>query len=182
MKRRLIAGTINRYPAEKGWENVHLDKSPRPLYDLERRRFGTPAEIVAGFEELLEDEHLELAGSFDEVRCWQALEHLPPKVAPVALRGFRRVLKPGGVLDVEVPNVEAVVLAWIEGELPRDDALANIYGSATKLADDHLNAHRWGYTPVSLRELLHAEGFRGITQIDGKAPVVAPLRYRAESP
>lgn len=182
MRHRLIAGTINRYPDADGWQNTHLDKSARRLYDHDRRREGDPAEIICGLEDLIDRHDLIRDGAFDEVRCWQALEHLTPAAAPRALEGFRRVLAPGGILDVEVPDVEAIVVAWIRGDLGRDEALGNLYGQATKLADDHLNAHRWGYTPFSLRELLAGAGFAAIDLIPGEAPVVAPLRYRAISP
>lgn len=179
MRRRLIAGTINRYAPESGWENVHLDKSGRELYDLKRRRFSKPAEVVC---DLVDAGAVLEPASFDEVRCWQVLEHLVPKAAPVALAAFYRVLKPGGVLDVEVPNVQDVVIAWMENDLSRDDALGNIYGQSTDMPDDEYNAHRWGYTPFSLQELLHAAGFKPIERIAGDAPVVEPLRFRAVKP
>lgn len=41
---------------------------------------------------------------FDAVSCCQCLEHFTHSHLP-AMREFRRVLKPGGILEVDVPNV-----------------------------------------------------------------------------
>lgn len=150
--RRLIAGCINRYPAEEGWENVHLDRSDRPLYAAQG--FGAPAEVIADLAGLpLPDQ------DFDEVRCWQTLEHLTPTKARQAVSEIHRVLKPGGTFDVEVPDVDRICRAWVEGTHDRHGLLRAIYGDDYLMPDDHLNAHRWGYTEDSLRDLLADAGF-----------------------
>jgi hypothetical protein len=175
MMRRLIAGTINRYPAEEGWEHVHLDKSGRRLHDLARRATGAPAEIIGDLVDLPE---LVDAGSFDEVRCWQVLEHLTPQDAPRAIAGFRHALRPGGVLDIEVPNIELLIRQYTRGELAWEDLLGNLYGQSwPRMVDEHLNAHRWGWSEDSLTTLLDSGGFEEIELVH-----VSSLRYRAVSP
>lgn len=163
MKRRLIAGAINRYPPEEGWENVHLDKSDRPLYDLGGDD-DAPAEIVCDLVDLVE--RRDLFEVFDEVRCWQVLEHLTPKAAPVALKGFAAVLRPGGFLDIEVPDVEALIAGYTDGKLGLADLLGNLYGGSTAMRDDHFNAHRWGWTPRTLSAAIADAGFADPTRID----------------
>lgn len=159
-RRRLIAGCINRYPAEEGWENVHLDKSGRALFDLERNRRGEPAEIVCDLVDLVDLPPADRGGSFDEVRCWQVLEHLTPSQAPRALEGFWRVLNPGGTLDLEVPDVAAIVNGWHRGDLGWVDMLRNLYGSESPaMPDDHYNAHRWGWSEATLHDALVLAGF-----------------------
>lgn len=164
MKRRLIAGAINCYPAEPGWENTHLDKSDRALYDIASERMGAPPAIVADLADLLSMQQLHR--SFDEVRCWQVLEHLTPFAAPRALAGFHAVLRPGGALDLEVPNVEALIEGWRAERLTWDEMLWNLYGQATEMPDDHLNAHRWGWSPVTLHDAIVRAGFEPPEQID----------------
>lgn len=44
------------------------------------------------------------SGSFDAVSCCQCLEHFTHSHLP-AMREFHRVLKPGGMLEADVPNV-----------------------------------------------------------------------------
>jgi ubiquinone/menaquinone biosynthesis C-methylase UbiE len=62
------------------------------------RREGVEAELVAG-----EAEHLPFEdGSFDKVLMTEVLEHLRDDLA--ALREVARVLRPGGVVAISVPN------------------------------------------------------------------------------
>lgn len=161
MKRRLIAGTINRYEAEPGWENVHLDKSAH-----------RPVQIVADLVDLSAIGDAE----FDEVRCWQVLEHLPRDDAPKALAEMCRVLRPGGVLDIEVPAIDRVAAAIVEETYPLADLLRMIYGDDAPMPDAHLNVHRWGWTPASLAAALIDAGFGPPVPIDEES---LQIRYRA---
>jgi SAM-dependent methyltransferase len=99
-------------------------------------RFGVPV-----FGGLLEDASLEPA-SFDVVCAWHVVEHI---VAPLeVLRSVRRALRPGGLLVVEVPNVDSVAArrereTWFNLDLQR---------------------HVGHYGPGSLSALLERAGFR----------------------
>jgi SAM-dependent methyltransferase len=48
---------------------------------------------------------------FDAVSCCQCLEHFTHSHLP-AMREFHRVLKPGGLLEVDVPNVASLRNRW----------------------------------------------------------------------
>lgn len=160
LKRRLIAGTINRYPAEDGWENVHLDKSDRPLYEAGKpSEEWKPPEIVKDFADVLASNIP--SESFDEIRCDHALEHLTPANAALALRGFHRVLKSGGGrrLVVSVPDLDQIAKCWVKGGKPKDDLLLMIYGDQSEMPDAELNQHRWGWTETTLKKALKAAGF-----------------------
>lgn len=61
-------------------------------------------------------------GSLDAVTMWHALEHVPDPVATLALA--RRLLRPGGVLYVSVPNLDSLQAdvagtLWCYADIPR---------------------------------------------------------------
>lgn len=53
------------------------------------------------------------AGSFDAVYCSHLLEHLAPDAAATLLRRIHGVLRPGGILRVVVPDLEAMARAYL---------------------------------------------------------------------
>jgi ubiquinone/menaquinone biosynthesis C-methylase UbiE len=148
VKRCLLIGTINKYTAPRGWEYVHVDLSDRPIYDVATGREAR-IDVVADMRDLpFEDE------SADRVQCWHALEHVNEAGGRRAVGEFFRVLRPGGVLDVQVPDIGGVAGARdIEALLPY------IYGQQFEMEDAELNVHRWGYTDESLRRVLADAGF-----------------------
>ncbi len=85
------------------------------------------------------------------------IEHLGRHDAERALREWNRVLRPGGRLIIECPNVREVAREFVLG---RDERLDNIYGLQRGPGDTHL----FGYTPESLADLLRRHGFERITQ------------------
>ena len=81
--------------AARGWEAVGTEFSPE-LARAVTTRFGFPVHMAAdlsGFE----------ADSFDVVTMWHSLEHLVNAVD--TLREVHRILRPGGMAVVEVPNL-----------------------------------------------------------------------------
>lgn len=169
--KRLIAGTINRYPDKDGWTNEHLDGSDRKLAD------GSEPEWPG--VDLVDLSPIK-SNRFDEVRCWQTLEHLSPRDAAWALEEFRRVLKKGGILDIEVPHLDWLARQYAAEKITFEDFLQNVYGEvlARDLFDDgDLMVHRYGYSPESLTKALADSGFDPIEPVKGAA-----LRLRAISP
>jgi SAM-dependent methyltransferase len=53
------------------------------------------------------------AASFDAVYCSHVLEHLPRGEAQGLLRAIHAVLRPGGVVRIVVPDLEAIVRAYL---------------------------------------------------------------------
>lgn len=69
-------------------------------------------------------------GVFDAVYHSHLLEHLPHAAAPAFMADCFRVLKPGGVARVAVPDLEAIVrlyLKFLEGALAGDETAARRY-------------------------------------------------------
>ena len=86
-----------------GWqvEGVELN---RAAAEATSARLGVP--VFAG---PLEEAHYPDA-SFDAVTLWDVLEHLHDPLA--SLRELRRILRPGGVIFLRVPNAASYVARW----------------------------------------------------------------------
>jgi len=55
-------------------------------------------------------------GSVDEVFSSHMIEHLTPQELELALKEWRRVLKPGAMLRIRCPNFELYVREFLEGD------------------------------------------------------------------
>lgn len=128
---------------------VRLDLDPRYQPD-----------IVADMRELGE------IGPFDGVYCQHALEHLNRADAVKTLKGFRRVLHPGGVAVITVPDLEDIK--------PNDQVIykspagpvtgADMYfGMQSMLKDFPMMAHQFGYVKRTLRQIMEEAGFREVS-------------------
>lgn len=85
------------------------------------------------------------AGSFDLVTLWHVLEHVPDPMD--TLRQVRRLLKPDGVLLLEVPNFGCLEARWLG---PHWFAL-------------DVPRHYWHFTPETLRNAGTRAGFAPVT-------------------
>lgn len=105
-------------------------------------------------------------GSIDEIYTRHMLEHLSLEDARLALVSFYTVLKPGGLVEIIVPDMEyhARQLIYAPMDAPSEfnpsvtefqHALYSIYGWGRNEHD----VHRWGYTSASLSRELAAHGF-----------------------
>jgi predicted SAM-dependent methyltransferase len=183
VKRRLIAGTINYHQAEEGWANVHMDKSARPLWDVENG-VSVPADVVWDISELTGSP----PDDYDEIRCWQTLEHIDPARTELVFAGFYRILKPGGVLDIETPNLDAICDAWNgDDEFTKEDLLNGIYGTPNHdmFLDSWMMLHVNGFWPTRMEALLAQAGFDPGEQLQNPDPEdqrSLQLHYRAIKP
>jgi SAM-dependent methyltransferase len=105
--------TLSRFLAEKGCFVVGLDAAPR-MIELAREqgkchangeqiRFEVAGTEAAGTIEQLPN----AAASLDGVLCSSVLEYVPSSER--CLAEFARVLKPGGLLLISVPNSQSIV-------------------------------------------------------------------------
>jgi predicted SAM-dependent methyltransferase len=106
-------------------------------------------------------------GSVEEIMAIHLIEHVHPWEAPDLLREWHRLLMPGGLLVLELPDlmkfcrniVEGYTLA---GKHPDQAGLWGMYGDPR--FRDPFMAHKWGYTFKSLRPVVAEAGFTAITE------------------
>lgn len=144
------------FPVEQ-WRELRLDIDPTVAPD-----------IVASITDMapLPD------GAVDAVWSSHNLEHLYPHEVPLALAEFLRVLRPGGMLLLAVPDLQTVARAIAEDRL--DEPLYSssagpiapidiVFGLRPALAaGNHFMAHRTGFTPAVLGRALQEAGFKPV--------------------
>jgi SAM-dependent methyltransferase len=139
------------------WHEIRLDIDPDAQPD-----------IVAS----ITDMSMVDSDSMDGIFSSHNLEHLYSHEVPLALREFFRVLKPGGVAIIRVPNLQAVAAEVAKGNLEGTiytspagpiTAIDTIYGWRRRLAAGSLAwAHKTGFTAETLGRKLLAVGFKSV--------------------
>lgn len=102
-------------------------------------------------------------GPFDAVFCSHVLEHLHPYEVPLALGEFYRVLKPGGVAILIVPDLEDV-RPTLEPIYDTPDGpvcgLDLYYGLRRSLQARPFMAHKTGFVKATMEQVLGETGFK----------------------
>ena len=96
----------------------------------------------------------------DEIYC-ATLEHMPHPETLAVLQEWYRALKPGGLIQVSVPNIEWVLNYWLS--LPETERWGPKYALAFGVQRDVGQVHYTGFTSARLQQLLGALGFVDIT-------------------
>lgn len=101
--------------------------------------------------------------TWDEIVNSHMIEHIEhDKILPM-FREWLRILKPGGKVFVDVPDLDEATRKYVAGDYSWDKLLELIYG----LQDEREHQrHLWGYSPESLKNLFHAAGFSKIEQVE----------------
>jgi SAM-dependent methyltransferase len=143
-----------------GWEHVLLDidASLRPDIVCDARQLTSLA-----------------AAEFDAVYCSHNLEHYHRHESGKVLRGFLHVLRADGFAEIHVPDLRAVMQRVIDSNLDIEDVLYHsaagpisvrdvIYGFAKEIEQSGHDyfAHKTGFTPRSLYDVLKGAGFRDV--------------------
>ncbi len=107
--------------------------------------------------------------SVSRIYCSHALEHLGSVEAVNALQEWYRVLKSGGDLIINVPDIEWAIDEYInlrEGKEPQSKTFTTkqklmevIYGNQTHEGE----FHKSGYNEKGLEKLLQEVGFKDVT-------------------
>lgn len=94
--------------------------------------------------------------SVDEAIAIHVLEHVWRWECGDALREWFRIMKPGGMLAIEMPDLVKCCRNVVAG-LPESMGIRGLYGDQT--FRDPLMTHRWLYTEDEIKAELRAAGF-----------------------
>lgn len=126
-----------------------------------RKRFRFPAEAI------------------DYVYSSHLIEHLYPQEAAHCLAEIYRVLRPGGILRIAVPDLDVLVAGY--DAKASDNFAGRIFESRSKGSK---NQHHWMYNEVSLATLLERNGFAHVERRkfrEGLCPDLQLIEVREES-
>lgn len=136
MKINLASG---QRPFPKPWVNVDLieqtDSQGRP-YALDIKTNANDLSMLA-------------SDSVDVIVAHHLVEHIAIHDLESFVSEWRRVLRPGGLLAIFVPNLKEINRAWLEGRIDTYIHNVNTYGAFQGHIED---LHKWGYDANELRD------------------------------
>ena len=105
-------------------------------------------------------------GTVEEVYASHVFEHLDHvSELPRAILEAKRVLKPGGLLKVGVPDLEVLARLLLEPKMSlaaRWELIRMFYGGQTDSAD----YHKMGFTFEILKQFLEQDGFTSVRRVE----------------
>lgn len=104
-------------------------------------------------------------GCADELQAMHVIEHVYAWEAAALINEWKRLLKPGGLLVLELPNIESAARNLLNG-LNDQMHMWPLYGDPGHR--DPYMCHRWGYTPKTIMALLSDCGFTEVGMSDPK--------------
>ena len=145
-----------------GWRNfgkdwIHIDGGEYPHLD-----FKDITKLV------FKDNEIGLIYSSHVIEYFDREEVIP------VLKEWRRVLRPGGILRVAVPDFEAMAKLYVGGKFPLSNFLGPLYGKMKMgmKGPNEANAptiyHKTVYDFQGLKEVLETSGFRNVRRYDWK--------------
>lgn len=112
------------------------------------------ADLVANIMDLssLPDDYADL------IYVCHALEHVPAARQLATLKGWRRILKAGGILRISVPDWRAMAEMYVNDGVALKVFIAALFGGQEYPENFHYTTHDW----QSLSELLLDAGFHRV--------------------
>lgn len=138
----------------EGYTNVDAivnPKAPRAPEVLHALTFNPDGSIVE--QTPLPDEYA------DELHAMHVIEHFFEWESPFVLLEWKRLLKSGGKLILELPNIQAAARNMLEGMKPQMWRFA-FYGDGSH--KDPFMCHKFGYTPISIMAAVETAGFEKV--------------------
>jgi ubiquinone/menaquinone biosynthesis C-methylase UbiE len=143
--------------------------------DVVNERAGKSPDVVCDIKKLDKFD----SNYADEVMAIHVVEHFDRWDIVEILREWSRVLKPGGKMILECPNLESACKEFLKD--PINHSKPNQNGQRTMWVfygdpswRDPLMMHKWGYTPRSLAQVMHEAGLMDLKQ--------EPAQYKLREP
>lgn len=102
----------------------------------------------------------------DYVVLHHVLEHFGCNEGEGLIKEACRVLKPGGLFLVFVPNMRALAERWLQGQLSTQLFMTNLYGA---YMGDEADRHKWGFDGISLYDALTKAPWARISYFNGRS-------------
>jgi predicted SAM-dependent methyltransferase len=130
--------------------------------------------------------------SVDYIFNEHLVEHLEVDEARTVIKDLMRVLKPGGVLRIAMPNLEEVVDQYKKLPISKDPTIKRFKLTYIKTRAERINiafrewGHKWLYDPEELRRRLKEAGCKDKNIVrckvgKSKHPALRNLEIREES-
>ncbi len=97
------------------------------------------------------------SGTVDEIHAIHLFEHIPRTKILAALKEWKRVLKKGGKLILEMPSMDKIAQHIVNGANNPRLTLLGIFGDPRE--ENPYMAHKWCYTNEELKAVLEKSGF-----------------------
>jgi len=98
--------------------------------------------------------------SADEIHAIHLFEHLHRMDADSALKEWKRALKPGGKLALELPCLDKVAAHIVSGNLDFTKTLFGLYGDVRLNRPEML--HQWCWSKSEIKKALEDGGYVGV--------------------
>lgn len=100
----------------------------------------------------------------DNIFSRHFFEHLTFRQGRVVLEQWLNILKPGGLMEMMLPNMSFHIRQWTEGE-NMEHAKAGFWGWQRGDFEDVWDVHKSGYTLQTLEEVLNETGYEKVTSL-----------------
>lgn len=120
----------------------------------------------------------------DEIHAYHIIEHLYRTEVVNVLKEWKRVLKTGGYLCMEQPDVMKCAANMLLGYVRKEEQLVNqlgilgFFGDGSK--DQPFMGHKWGWFPESLTQVMQKAGFIDIINPSAKTHMKDVRDFRLE--
>ena len=156
MKLQIGCSEINGIYREKEWINIDIRK--HKYMEIQGSGLELPLKT----------------NTFDEVRCIHVLEHLTRDKYPRMIQEMHRVLKPGGVVYVEVPDFKGTIDQLVHAFNVQDPGLIHVWTTSLygKSERDGMS-HHWGFYEGLLRREIRRYGFNDVVRLTIKDEMIS---------
>lgn len=124
-------------PYPKPWVNVDAIEQ----FDSNGQKYALDVQTDAKNLHMFDD------NSVDIIVAHHLVEHIAIHDLDTYLSEWWRVLKPGGILSIHVPNIRELDKAWLEGRIDTYIHNVNTYGAYQGHVED---LHKWAYDHAEL--------------------------------